>query len=369
MAEHGGNIEKLAQQLNVEKNQLIDFSANINPHGIPKNVEKKLIETIKDLEHYPDVNYTVAKKAIASLENVTSEQVIVGNGAVQLFFELAIILKPKQVLLLAPTFLEYEEAFLRSDTTILYYQLQEEEHFDVNLSRYLLQMELLNKGDVIVLCNPNNPTGGLLRIEQVIQIVEKAKKLNVFVILDEAFIDFVANEKLYTFVPFLKDYANVCVIKSLTKFFAIPGLRIGYALTYQQLLLDKSKRFIPPWSVNAFASAVVPLLFDNQQYFEQTKEWIVIEKDYLYKQLQQFEQLLIKEPSVNYIFFKCQLPINLREKLYAYNILIRSCSNYPTLNHSYYRVAVKNRADNNKLISALQEIFKETGHLYEKTNL
>lgn len=359
MAEHGGNVEKIANQLNVKKEDLIDFSANINPFGMPNNIKQILLHTIKDLEHYPDVEYNKSRQAIAKYEQMDMAHVVLSNGAVQLFFELAVVLKPKNVLLLAPTFLEYAEAFSRMDTTIHYYHLEQQNYFQINLDNYMQHMSCLSSGDALVICNPNNPTGTLLTHHQIEQIVKRAEQKGVFVILDEAFIDFVENESQFTFVRYLAQYDNVCITKSLTKFFAIPGIRLGYALTTNTMVLNKLKTYMPPWSVNAFANAIVESLFHDSVYIEKTKQWIVEEKVFLYQKLNEIPYLSVVKPSVNYIFFKCNKPIDLRARLYRENILIRSCANYPTLNDTYYRVAIKSREDNMKLLNALQRILNE----------
>ena len=349
-AVHGGNIEELSRIYNIEKSKLIDFSANINPLGISNNVLESLINAIKEAEVYPDIKYHNLKKAISKFEEVSFENITLGNGAAESIFNLVRAVKPKKALIPAPTFSEYEEAILSVGGEVKHYLLNEERDF--NIEEDIL--DYINKDiDIIFICNPNNPTGKLTEKDIIRKVLEKAKLNNVLVVLDESFLDFIKEYKKYSAMEFLSTYDNLFIIKSLTKMFAIPGIRIGYTLTENRKIIEEINKVTSPWNINIFAEKAAIVALEEKEYISKTIEYIEEEKDFLYNELTSFNKLKVFKPSVNYIMFKNLSDIDLKEELLKRNIVIRSCSNYIGLDKSYYRIAVRKREENKILINEL----------------
>lgn len=350
---HGGNIEELTRKYNLDKEKLIDFSANINPLGLNKNVKKTIIEAIEEINIYPDITYYNLKKSISSYEKITLDYLTLGNGAAEVIFNLVRAINPKKALLLAPTFGEYEEALLSINSKVEYYMLKEGNNWDINIDI----LEKINKEtDMIFICNPNNPTGKLTDRNFILKVLEKAKNYDCVVAIDESFLDFVKDNENYTLINYIEDYKNLFIIKSLTKFFAMPGLRIGYGITYDKTLIRKINSISVPWNINVLAEKGAIKALAEKEYINNTINYIENEKDRFYYELCKFNDLKIFKPSVNYIMFKINKNIDLKEEMMKENIIIRSCSNYIGLDNKYYRVAVRKREENEKFIDVLKKI-------------
>ncbi len=352
MAKHGGNVEEVARRLKISPKDFIDFSANINPLGLSKKVKKTIEENILKIEKYPDITYHDLKKAIENFEGVSYENILLGNGAAEVIFNVIRGLKPKKALVMAPTFSEYEEALRSVDCSVEHFYLKEEDNFSI--TENILE-KIDNSLDILFICNPNNPTGVLTTSKEIEKILIKAKKTNTVVAIDESFLDFRGDKFLYECKKLLKSYKNLVIIKSATKFFAFPGIRIGYGFTTNDELKEKIDRVSISWSINTLAKEALIAGFLDKEYIEESLEFVEREKDYLYNELIKIKGLIAFKPSVNFIMIKTQDKV-LYEKMLEQRIIIRRCNNYYGLSDNFYRVAVRTREENEKLIEALKLI-------------
>ncbi len=350
---HGGNAKIISREKNIDFKEIIDFSANINPLGIPKSVRSAIVENINLIEKYPDISYVELKECISKFENIRKENILLGNGAAEVLFSIVRAINPKKSLIMAPTFSEYEEAVNSVGGSIFYYYLKEEYKFKI---QYDVLECIDDTLDLIFICNPNNPTGVLTDKEMILKILIKAKEHNVKLLIDESFLDFI-EEKL-TVINYINEYDNLIIVKSLTKFFALPGLRIGYAVTSNDQLKEMIQEVSPAWNINVLAEVATKSALIDEKYIRDTREFINKEKEYLYGELIKIKNLKIYKPSVNFIFIKVKEDLDLQEELLKFKILIRSCSNYIGLNSRYYRLAVRTHEENFKLIESFHKIFK-----------
>ena len=370
---HGGNIKEISRKTGLDYKNIIDFSANINPLGMPSSVKKAIIEGIDEIEKYPDITYFELKKAITNYENnsyddilnrknkyedinkkvrnIKEEDLILGNGAAEVLFNVVRGINPKKVLVLAPTFSEYEEATRAVDGEIIYYNLKEENNFTIQED--ILDMIDYNL-DLIFICNPNNPTGVVTYKRILEKILIKAKDNNVILIMDESFLDFI--EEDISMISYINEYDNLIIIKSLTKLFALPGIRIGYGICRNIDIKYKINKISPAWNINILAEIATKTALKDKTYIKETLEFIKNEKEYLYNELRKLEKIKVYTPSVNFILLRTFKDIDLKNELLKHNILVRSCSNYEGLNGTYYRVAIRNHCENIKLVSALKKI-------------
>lgn len=344
---HGGNIY-IDSSIN-----WIDFSANINPLGITENIKKTYIECINDNINYPDPLCTELRNAISKYENINFKNIICGNGAADIIYRICYALKPKSALIAAPTFSEYESALLNIECNIKYYKTSIENDFDINLDI----LNHIKNIDIIFLCNPNNPTGRIINKELLYYIAEKAYKNNIYLVIDECFNDFIINGEKYSAKNFIYDFNNIIILKAFTKIYAIPGMRLGYALLADCNLYDYIYFSGPPWNVSVTAQRCGITALKEISYLNDTKKIISEERIFLNENLKKLG-FIVFESVTNFIFFKSIYKIDLCQSLKKYNILIRSCENYKNLDNSYYRIAVKLRKDNLKLIIAMKEILK-----------
>lgn len=356
LGSHGGDVEEIARRYNLDKKSIIDFSANINPLGISEKCKEAMINAIENISVYPDITYFRLKESISKFENINLNNIFLGNGAAECIFNVVRAIKPKKTLIPAPSFSEYEQAVKSVDGEIKIHLLKEKNNF--NFDEDFIE-DIKEDIDLIFICNPNNPTGTLTKKEFIIKVIEKAKSVNAVVIIDESFLDFVFNEDRYTLKNNICDFDSLVIIKSLTKFFALPGIRVGYGITSNEKLMKKINKVSVPWNINIVAveGSIASLL--DKSYITKTKEYMENEKKNLYKEMKLYNGIKVYKPSVNYIFFKIESNIDLRKVLLERNILIRSCENYYGLDKRYYRIAVKSNSENKILVKKLKEVLDE----------
>ncbi|MBN1046354.1 MULTISPECIES: threonine-phosphate decarboxylase CobD [Clostridium] len=348
---HGGNIKEIARKKGIDYNNIIDFSSNINPLGMSSKVKRAIIDSMEEIKKYPDISYMELKKSISEYENINESYLMLGNGAAEVLFNIVKALKPKKVLIPVPTFSEYKEAVECVNSKVELYKMSENNSFKI--CEDILD-KITEEIDLIFICNPNNPTGVLTNRELLMKILIKSKENNSTVLIDESFMDFITED--ISMVSTIETFDNLIILKSLTKFFAMPGLRIGYGVCSNKDFISEVYKITPAWNINILADVATRVSLHDKNYMRKTIQYMEKEKAFLYNSLKTFKNLNVYEPSVNFIFFKSNLDINLKSELLKYNVLIRSCSNYDGLNEYYYRVAVKSREDNAKLICCIKNI-------------
>lgn len=348
-AAHGGNIYKKARELGIPESLILDFSANLSPLGIPEGVKQSLVDAIDGLINYPDPDCTALTEAIADFDYVKKEQILCGNGGADLLFRLALALKPKKVLLPVPAFVEYEEALHAVDADIEHFYLEK----DYTVKETLLAA-MNPEQDLLVICNPNNPTGLLVERELLLQILDLAKAYQICVLVDECFLEIYPGEADYTLKGYLEQYPNLIILKSFTKMYAIPGVRLGYVLCGDEQLLYKMKASGQAWSVSHFAQAAGIAALKEIEYRKKTITMIAKENAFLREELSKLP-IRLYEGVANYFFFQAPGIRDLDKRMERHGIMIRNCSNYVNLGEDYFRVAVRSREDNLRLLEALQE--------------
>lgn len=345
MHKHGGDI--------YGKDNIIDFSANINQKGIPEGIVKAALEGIRMSIHYPDVRCQELREGIAKKENLPVEYIRCGNGAADVIFSLVLAKKPKKALLPAPTFYEYEQALRAVECEIEYYYLKDENDFmfDEGYFDYLK-----DDIDIVFICNPNNPSGALCEKDYLKKVVKKCEEKDILLVLDECFNDLLDEPSKYSMTDELKETKNLFILKAFTKLYAMPGLRLGYGLSKDEELLAKIAEVSQPWSVSIPAQKAGIAALKEDRYVKESKAEIKKEREYL---LKSFKRLGIRTfgSHANYIFFKAW--DNLNVQCEEHGILIRDCSNYEGLTKGYYRIAVRIHEDNEKLISLLEKLMEE----------
>lgn len=351
---HGGNIyeEEIKEVCGKDKTELLDFSANINPLGMPESVQEAVMRGLKDAVHYPDPQCRRLKQALSKEYGLPEECFLCGNGGADLIYRLAYALHPEKALLTAPTFAEYEEALKQVGTTCVFHELQGslEVRQDV-----LEQMDV--SVDVMFLCNPNNPTGLLIDPDLLLRILEKAGKLGILLILDECFLDFTGQEER-SLLSYIKKTEHLFILKSFTKMYAMPGLRLGYGISGNRELLSRMETAGQCWSVSVPASEAGIAALGEKEY-KQRAVWLVKkERAYLKVELEAVG-MQVWNGQADYLFFRAPGIKDLYERLLPYGILIRRCGNYRGLNEEYYRAAVKSHGDNVKFISTLKHVMEE----------
>lgn len=354
MSEHGGNVLEMALKIGTDAANIIDFSANINPLGMPDSLKVAIVEQLARAEHYPDVEYRQLHSALARAHHCWPENIMAGNGATELIYAVVEYLQPRTAMLLTPGFAEYRRALHRAGCQIHDYAMSEADGYQPD--ERLLSVLEKQRPDCLFLATPNNPTGLMPDPALLQAIVQCCHQLQIALIVDEAFIDFLPDAPGLT--PQLADFPRLYVLRSLTKFFAIPGLRLGYLLSGDLAAIRQMKQQREPWTINAFAALAGEIILDDQPYIQATHQWLEQQQHWLYQELCQITALQVWQGTANYIFLRCLKPeIDLQPALLQHHILIRHCANYPGLTRDHYRVAIKSAADNQQLITALRQVF------------
>lgn len=349
---HGGNIAQIARLHGICEDRIIDFSANINPLGLCPVVLEAMSQSLNQIVHYPDITYYDLKQSIANYENIKEDQIVLGNGAAEVIFNVVRALQPKKALLFAPTFSEYEDALKSVECDVVHYMLKEDFNLDTGF------IDAINEEiDVLFICNPNNPTGVLTPKELILKILKKATQTKTKVVVDESFMDFVEMKEDYSLITDVYNFEPLIVVKSLTKFFAFPGIRVGYGILNDSSLIKQINKISVPWSINTVANIGAQVALTQKEYREKTLAYVKEENEFLYTALKKFEELTVYRGAVNFLFFKCEVDIDLKQALLKDGILIRSCDNYVGLSSGFYRVAVRTREENVALIQALKSLF------------
>lgn len=339
---HGGDIYR--------NRDVIDFSVNSNPLGPPKAVVEAIREQTGRIVHYPDVLCSELRDAIGQFENMDSVQILCGNGAAELFFAAVLAIKPKRALLIAPSFAEYERALNVVDAQIDYYELKEEQQFQVQAD---ILEKISSEMDMMFLCNPNNPTGQLVSREMIKDIVKKCRDCNTWFVLDECFIDFLDYPELYEVRELVRECDNLLIVKAFTKIFCMPGLRLGYVISGNRKLLRDMALVLQPWNVSVLAQAGgVAALSECEEYMIRTRRFIKEEKKLLIQALKELGYQVYGSKA-NYVFFRGNA--GLYEQALAAGFLVRDCQNYRGLLEGYYRIAVRTRCENERFIAWLRQ--------------
>jgi len=353
---HGGNVYEIERQYGISHRSIIDFSANINPLGYPESLKPAITDALEDLVHYPDPGYSDLVQAIATARSLSNDWIFPGNGAIESLYLVAEYLRAPKVHIMAPSFVEYERSFRRYGSEIHWVLLKEENQFQ--LTEADLADALGKPGEPIILCTPNNPTGSLVAPELMKKIIETTKACNQPLILDEAFMEFIGDEDVRSMIGHVESHPNLFILRSMTKCYAIPGLRLGYLITSNPDFRAWIQEYRIPWMINHLAACAGVAALQDREHLPKTRVYVTEQREFLQHRIQSIPQLTQYPASANYLCFRLNDPsVSLREELIKRGILIRSCSNYIGLDERYFRIAVRNEADNQSLIRALQDIF------------
>ena len=371
---HGGNIFQFAHEQRIEPYEVIDFSANINPLGLSQRGLSALESQLRYISHYPDATNDDILNAIADIYGMNKNQIVVGNGAAELLYAICRLPGYTGAFVPAPGFSEYKAALEASRIPVrdIYYRPREDEHgkpyFEVPylaLETFAAELKGQDGRIIVFLGNPNNPDGTLLDKNHIRTIASMLKDANSLLVIDESFIDFVGNDTLqdneYSMRSLVNEFDNIIVVHSFTKFYAVPGLRIGAAFS-NPLIIEQLNSFIPTWSVNTLAQSYTEAALNDVEYVKRTKQVLHEEQLFMYNSLDTIDGITVYPPSANFMLFHIEqegiTAESINEALKKYNMIVRNCDSYMGLNNQWVRVAIKDHDTNVKLVEKLTDILK-----------
>lgn len=356
---HGGDVWGFSRKYNVPVDRILDFSAPINFLGpSPKSIEavKKFSELVK---FYPDPNPIELKKQISEyVKGVSPENIIIGNGSIELIYIFAEYFSPSfKAVIPVPSFTEYEKAILRAGGEPVMVKMPADFSLDVKG----LESVISDGTRVVFVCNPHSPSGRLFEKEKMLELIDFCSTKNVFVFVDENYIEFVDSVESATLVPYVKEYDNIFVVRSLSKFFGSPGIRLGYGIGNPEFVsVLEDLRY--PWSINSLAACATEAALKDIDFIAKTRSLIAKEKKQFVAMLEEIGCLKVFPSETNFLLVKILnkkiTSTKLKEELTKKRILIRDCSTFVGLDDSYFRVTVKEVKNNLKLIEAMREILQ-----------
>ncbi len=355
---HGSDLEKIERTYNIKKEDIIQFSANVNPLGISFALRKTLAEHIDAISTYPDREYTSLRRCIARYANTDPRNIVVGNGSTELISLFIRITHPDKALIVGPTYSEYEREVAMGGGRSHYFSLTEASEFCLDTAA--LTEELSRDVDLLILCNPNNPTSSVIRHAQMREILDYCKRRSITVLVDETYVEFTEDVEDVTAIPLTEYYNNIVILRGISKFFAAPGLRLGYAVCGSRDLLQKIEQCKNPWTINSLAAIAGEIMFTDDEYIRQTRELISGERRRILAALEASPAFQPYQPHANFVLVKI-LKENLTssdvfEAAIRRNLMIRDCSTFPFLNDKYFRFCFMLPEQNDALMKVLGEL-------------
>lgn len=354
---HGANLYDLSSQYGFSKEDIMDFSSNINPFGSSKLAKEYIVNNIDKVSVYPDPEYLELKTSISNYCNCSIDNILLGSGATELISSFIKTINPKKALILSPAYSEYEKELSKIECNITKYFSKKEYNFTINIDNLI---EIINKNnyELIIICNPNNPTGFTFSKNEIEKILNNT---NSFVMVDETYIEF-TNTSIYSSTSLVDKYDNLFVIRGTSKFFSTPGIRLGYGLISNHKIKYEMNSNLDLWNINIFASMMGEVMFNDNKFIENTYSLMIKEIDYLVNELSKFTDLKIYNSQGNFIL--CEIKSKsitakeVREKLIHKRIIIRDCVSFDGLDEYFFRVCILKPEENKLLIDNLINIFK-----------
>ena len=352
---HGSDLEKIEAAYGIKKEDIISFSANVNPLGISYRLREELSSHIDAITAYPDREYTSLRKCIAEYAHTDYRNILTGNGSTELISLVIQILKPSETLIAGPSYSEYEHEISLYNGCSHYFQLKEYDDFNLNLDA--LAKELTSKTDLFIICNPNNPTSSQIDRPAMRKILDICKDKGIFVMVDETYVEFSEDYENITSIPLTGHYSNIIVLRGISKFFAAPGLRLGYAVCGNQNLLKEINSRKNPWTINSLAAIAGEIMFNDTEYIQKTNELVSSERKRICGILEKVPEIKYYKPNANFILLRI-LKDNITsgdlfDAAIKKGLMIRDCSTFPFLGNKFIRFCFMNPEDNDKLLKVI----------------
>ena len=348
-----------SRKYNIPLEQVLDFSGPINFLGPPQKAVDAVKQHSRLIRFYPDPNPGELRGEIAKYvgNGVGEENIILGNGSIELIYMIAEIFPSSfKAVIPVPSFTEYEKAVLRVQGETIFVQLPES--FALDTER--VKKAFTKDTRLVCICNPHSPSGTLYSRDTILDLLEFCQKSDIILSVDENYIEFAPKGTEATMAGFVERFPNLFVIRSVTKFYGMPGIRFGYGIAGESLI-DTLQTVRQPWSINTLAGYVTLAAFSDTAFIENTKRTIAKEKMEFARMLRDIGGLHVFPSETNFLLVKILKPkftsTKLREEIAKEGMLIRDCYTFVGLDDSYFRVTVRSGADNLKLVEAIRKVF------------
>ena len=346
---HGGDIYRPPD--------MIDFSSNCNPFGPPQSVQDAICRAAGQIGHYPDVQCSLLRDALSAKLHVPGAWIFFGNGAAEVIFAAVTALKPKKALLPAPTFAEYAQALETVGCELQYVQTAEADGFALPMD---FAEQITEDIDMVFLCNPNNPTSSAIMQEDLRKLIAFCADKDIFVMIDETYVEFAPDVEEITAIPLTREFTNLMVLRGVSKFYAAPGMRLGYGITGNMEFLSKMREKQTPWSLNSLGAFAGELMLRDHDYIQETRDLILDERDRMEQELQNIPTFKVYPAYANFILLKIRrdglTSADVFEACLKQGLMIRDCSSFQCLDGEFVRFCIMMHDDNTKLLNVLKQL-------------
>lgn len=354
---HGANLFDLSSKLGIKKSEILDFSSNINPFGASKKAKKSVMDNIDMVSIYPDPEYKELKSVISEYCNCKPYNILLGSGATDLISAFIDTINPKKALLVSPAYSEYEKELDKIGCNIVKYFAKKESEFKINVNNLRKEIRVGNY-DLVIICNPNNPTGFAFDKEEIKELLRETKA---FFMIDETYIEFTDTKK-YSSTHLIDEHKNLFIIRGTSKFFSTPGIRLGYGLISNKEIQNKILEKLDLWNINIFATLMGEIMFKDYEYIDSTIAHMSEERKYLDNELRKISGINVYESHGNFILCEIKESDMTAGKLYDMllkeGIVIRNCSSFEGLSDKFFRVCILKHEENELLIHEINKIIK-----------
>ena len=355
---HGSDIEKICSYYNLKKEDIVKFGANVNPLGLSPRASQDIASHIELLSSYPDRDYTSLRNTISRYCNIPADFILPGNGSSELISLLIQERSPKHTLILGPTYSEYSRELSFSGSTQEYYHLQESMDFEPDIPDLCRKLE--QGYDFLILCNPNNPTSSAISKKDLRDLIHFCEEKDIFVMIDETYVEFAPDISAITAVPLTQEFTNLMVLRGVSKFFAAPGMRLGYGITGNKKFLEKMREKQTPWSLNSIGAFAGEIMLQDEEYIQQTRQLILSERDRMIDELKNISTYKVYPAYANFILLKIQkdglTSYDVFEACIRQGLMIRDCSSFQCLEGEFVRFCIMMPEDNSRLVNVLKSL-------------
>ena len=353
---HGSDMEEISRVYNIPENSIINFASNVNPYGCSDKLKEHLISCIDVIERYPDRDYSALRYSIAEYCNASPENIIVGNGCSELIESFIKAISPDSATIISPTYSEYAHAVEISGGKSVFFELDAEHVFKLNIKE--LEESFTDDTNLLIMCNPNNPTSRLISLSDIEDIVKYCFNKNIQVIIDETYIEFVADHMKNSAASLTDRYNNLSVLRGTSKFFCCPGLRLGYAITGNDILKTNLKNTMSPWAVSSIAEAAGQFMFSDNDYISEISDKMNLERIRMFSAFKESKIFKAYKPEANFMLLKILdndlSSTEIFEKAIKSGLMIRDCSDFIGLSNRFIRFCFLLPDQNDRLVKLLK---------------
>ncbi|MBE5932841.1 MAG: aminotransferase class I/II-fold pyridoxal phosphate-dependent enzyme [Lachnospiraceae bacterium] len=348
-------------QLRIEQYDTVLYNSNLNPMGVPESVKQALKDCVNTVIRYPENYYPALKTSISKYAGCKEDQLILSSGSSDLLRLFISILAPKKAMVLVPSFSEYEKVLNIFGCEIVYYELDEANNFQFDIADFVGHLD--SSIDLIILGNPNNPTSQIISRDDMETMAEVCKELDTFLLIDEMYIEFVNKYQEITSTPLVDSYDNIAVLRSTSKFFAVPGLRLAYAVISNKEYLDAIHTTAAPNPISSITAAVCTEMLKDKKYIKESSSQIFTERNLIVSAMSTNKNVKLYKPSANFMLVQIlkdgvtagQIADHCKLK----GIVIRNCENIRGLSDKFIRFCFMKPSQNDLLVNTILELLKD----------